>query len=465
MATTTFRARAKVGGLAVALAMLVPAAGATAQGLTSTDNNVQAVPVINANFPDPDILKVDRVYHAYATNQAGKNVQHETSTDLIHWTVQPDVAPTLGAWVSNSCTFTPGGATDRCVWAPDVSAVAGGYVLYYAARDAASDKECIGVSRSTSPNGPFLPVGATPLICPVAMGGAIDPATYVENGQRYLLWKADGNCCNLPAIIFIQPTSADGLTLTGPAVKLIENDQPFEGRVVEGPTLIKHDGKYVLFYSANDFGGGNYRTGWAVSDSLMGPYVKSKTELMTSDRFRDSVIGPGGQDVITGPTGNTVIVFHGWDPTYSYRAMYVRGLSWSNGVPMVENLPVRYQAEDGVIVDARVVGDNSASGGAKVGGLDNPDSSVTLTVNAKKAGWTNLAVRYANGSLDPSGYPVKSSDLVSVNGTPVATIVFWHTTWGNWQIEDVKVNLHAGLNTVTLTKKTFYAEIDSVDVG
>jgi beta-xylosidase len=468
VATTTFRARAKVGGLAVALAMLSPAFTTSAQAASPHgDHKSLSVrgPVINSNFPDPDLLKVERVYHAYATNDGGKNVQHQTSTDLVHWTVQPDVAPTLGAWVKTTCTFAPGGATDRCVWAPEVSAVSGGYVLYYAARDAASDKQCIGVSRSSSPNGPFVPVGTTPLICPVDQGGAIDPSTYVENGQRYLLWKADGNCCNLPAIIYIQPTSADGLTLTGPAVKLIQNDLPFEGRVVEAPTLIKHDGTYYLFYSANDFSGGNYKTGYATSNTLMGPYTKSLTPLMTTDRFRDKVIGPGGQDVITGPNGNTVIVFHGWDPTYTYRAMYVRGLTWTNGVPAVEGLPVRYEAEKGVVVDARVLPDNTASGGAKVGGLDNPDSSVTVQVFAKNAGPANLAVRFANGSLDPSGYPVKSSDYVSVNGVRVGTIVFWHTTWGNWQFADFNAVLHQGWNSVTLTKKTFYAEIDAVDVS
>lgn len=427
-------------------------------------------PVIDANFADPDILRVGRVYHAYATNTGGKNIQHETSTDLVHWTAQPDALPTLGAW-TGPCSFTPGGATDHCVWAPDVSAVPGGYAMYYTARDALAPRQCIGMAFSTSPGGPFTPVGTQPLVCPdgqrgtADLGGAIDPSTYVENGHRYLLWKADGNCCSLPATIYLQPLSADGRTLSGPPTKLISNDLPFEGRVVEAPTLVKHAGTYYLFFSANDFGGGNYRTGYATATSLTGPFTQSHTELMTTDLFHDTVIGPGGQDVITAADGSTKIVFHGWDPTYSYRAMYLSGLSWSrSGVPSVDSADVRYQAEDGVVTDARVVGDVTASGEAKVGNLDNPDSSVTVRIAADHSGPATLGIRYDNGSRDASGNGVAATDKVVVNGRAAGTVTLRNTAWGNWSMTPYNVHLRRGWNTVTLTKATYYAELDAIDL-
>ncbi|NYJ74963.1 family 43 glycosylhydrolase [Allobranchiibius huperziae] len=427
-------------------------------------------PVIDANFADPDILRVGRVYHAYATNSGGKNIQHETSTDLVHWTARPDALPTLGAW-TGPCSFTPGGATDHCVWAPDVSAVPGGYAMYYTARDALAPRQCIGMAFSTSPDGPFTPVGTEPLVCPdgqrgtTDLGGAIDPSTYVENGHRYLLWKADGNCCALPATIYLQPLSADGRTLTGPPTKLISNDLPFEGHVVEAPTLVKHAGTYYLFFSANDFGGGNYRTGYATATSLTGPFTQSHTELMTTDLFHGTVIGPGGQDVITAADGSTKIVFHGWDPTYSYRAMYVSGLSWSrSGVPSVDSADVRYQAEDGVVTDARVVQDVTASGEAKVGYLDNPDSSVTVRIAADHSGPATLGIRYDNGSRDASGNGVAATDKVAVNGRAAGTVTLRNTAWGNWSTTAYDVRLHRGWNTVTLTKATYYAELDAIDL-
>ncbi|MFJ1511519.1 family 43 glycosylhydrolase [Cellulosimicrobium funkei] len=474
------RATAVTGAL-VALGLVVSgAAAATAApsaataAVTTADAAAVAPtisPVVDANFPDPDILLVDGVYHAYATNDQGRNVQHRTSTDLVTWSAPNDVAPDLGAWVSEACTFSPGGATDRCVWAPEVAAVEGGYALYYTARDATSPRQCIGLSLSDSPEGPFEPVGDDPFVCPNGedgtedLGGAIDAGTFVDGDQLYLLWKADGNCCTgKTAIIFAQPLSPDGTTLTGLATELIRVDTAYEGRVVEAPTVVERDGTYYLFYSANDFYGGAYRTSYATAPSLAGPWTKATTELMTSDRFQGDVRGPGGQDVVTAPDGSDAIVFHGWNAAFTYRAMYVADLEWSaDGVPSVPQASDRYQAEDGVVTNARVVADGGASGGAKVGGLDFADSSVTVEVHADAAGPALLGIRFANGSQDGSTR-VPSTGTLAVNGEVTETVVFPHTTWGNWQTSEHLVDLVAGTNTITLTRATFFTELDAFDV-
>src|SRR5215210_1814252 len=44
-----------------------------------------ANPVINQNFPDPDVLKVGDMYYAYATNAGTVNIQTASSRDLVHW--------------------------------------------------------------------------------------------------------------------------------------------------------------------------------------------------------------------------------------------------------------------------------------------------------------------------------------------------------------------------------------------
>ena len=241
-------------------------------------------------------------------------------------------------------------------------------------------------------------------------------------------------------------------------------DTAYEGRVVEGPTLLERDGTYYLFYSANDFGGGGYRTSYATASSLAGPWTKATTELLTSDRFQGDVRGPGGQDVVTTPDGGTALVFHGWNPSFTYRAMYVSDLEWSaDGVPSVADASDRYQAEDGVVRNARVVQDGGASGGAKVGGMDFADSSVTVEVHADEAGPAMLGIRYANGSTDGANR-VPSTDTLTVNGKDAGTVTFAHTTWGNWQTAEHVVDLVAGTNTVTLTRATFFAEIDAIDV-
>lgn len=458
----------RLGAGAVALALLTSVFATIPAGAAAAAPGV-ITPVIDANFADPDLLLVDGVYHAYGTNNDGQNVQHRTSTDLKKWTAKPDVAPTLGDWVGD-CSFAPGGATDKCVWAPEVSKVAGGYALYYTARDELAARQCIGVSVSKSPNGPFTPVGTGPLVCPDGqrgtedLGGAIDASTYQENGKLYLLWKSDGNCCGKPATLFLQPLAADGKTLTGPPTELIHNTQRFEGAVVEAPTLVKHGAKYYLFYSANDFGGGNYRTGWATATKLAGPYTKSDTELMTTDLFHGTVIGPGGQDIITTRTGGTAIVFHGWDAAYTYRGMYLSDFSWtSGGTPVVAAAAQRYQAEDGKVSNARVVGDDSASGQAKVGGLDNLNSSVNFRVRADRSGPMTMGIRYGNGSRD-GNIGVAATQTVKVNGRAAGTVTLPNTAWGNWTTAEYQVTLKKGWNDITLTKATWFAELDAIDI-
>ncbi len=185
-----------------------------------------------------------------------------TSTDLKTWDVQvQDPLPELPAWATNGHT-----------WAPDVTAGPDGYLMYLTARSVVPALQCIGVARSTSPTGPFRPVGDEPLICPEDEGGAIDAASYVEpDGKRYLLWKNDGNCCGKDTWLNLQPLSADGLKLTGPPVRLVMQDQPWEGNLVEAPTLVRHGSSYVLFYSANDYGGDKLRHRLCHREQARGP--------------------------------------------------------------------------------------------------------------------------------------------------------------------------------------------------
>jgi arabinan endo-1,5-alpha-L-arabinosidase len=282
-------------------------------------------PVIDQNFPDPDVLHVGDTYYAYATQSQDNstNIQMATSKDLKTWTVaDTDPLPKLPAWATNGRT-----------WAPDVSAAGKGFVMYFTARSVEPDLQCIGVARSTKPDGPFTPVGGRPLVCPAKDGGAIDPASYVEpNGSRYLLWKNDGNCCGKDTWLHLQAMSADGLATAGPARRLVKQDKPWEGQLVEAPTLVRHGTSYVLFYSANDYGGEKYTTGYATAPKLTGPYTKADGPLLTTDNTR--VTGPGGQDVLTEPSGTSYIVFHGWDPAVIYRGMYVEKLTWKGDVPV-----------------------------------------------------------------------------------------------------------------------------------
>jgi arabinan endo-1,5-alpha-L-arabinosidase len=324
------RARHALVLLALVLAIAMSACGGD-EGTPSSRSTAPSTaaealePVLDQDFPDPDILLVDGTYYAYATQpgDGSVNVQVATSTDLTSWDVQvQDPLPELPAWATNGRT-----------WAPEVTKGPDGFLMYMTARSKDPDLQCIGVARSTSPAGPFRPIGDEPLVCPEDDGGAIDAASYVEpDGKRYLLWKNDGNCCGKDTWLHLQSLSADGLKLTGPPVRLIKQDQPWEGNLVEAPTLVRHGSSYVLFYSANDYGGESYTTGYATASKLEGPYEKAAEPLLTT--AATGVTGPGGQDVVTDSAGKTHIVFHGWDPAVIYRGMYVADLTWDGATPV-----------------------------------------------------------------------------------------------------------------------------------
>ena len=106
----------------------------------------------------------------------------------------------------------------------------------------------------------------------------------------------------------IQEVSADGLGRLGPAMRILTNGTPWEGAVVEAPTMIYREGYYYLFYSGNTFDIERYGIGVARSASPTGPFVKSPANpIVQSDETFD---GPGGQDVVQDRSGEWRILYH-----------------------------------------------------------------------------------------------------------------------------------------------------------
>lgn len=285
-------------------------------------------PVLDRDFPDPDVLLVDDVYYAYATNSDGVNIQAARSEDLIDWEYLGEVLPELPEWAVQEFGWA---------WAPDVSLINETYVMYFTARFAVDEggSQCIGVATSDSPEGPFEPQGNEPVICQLNFGGSIDPQIFtLPNEVYYVLWKSDANCCGGQTWIYIQQLSSDGLTLEGEPTRLITADKVWEGILVEAPTLWRHDDQYFLFYSANIYTSPDYAIGYAVSDNLFGPYVKPTSKPFLETRIRDGIVSPGGQDIVTDADGDTWLVYHTWSGG-GYRPMNLIALNWEDGEPVV----------------------------------------------------------------------------------------------------------------------------------
>jgi hypothetical protein len=199
---------------------------------------------------------------------------------------------------------------------------------------------CISRATSTSPSGPFVDDSSSAFICPYQMGGAIDPSIYIRSdGTPWLLWKSDGDCCNQPTYIYSQQLSPDGLSTVGPAHELIGATQPWEGGLVEAPSMIKEGSVYWLFYSANLWGTPNYSIGIAACTSVTGPCVKPLDRAWHTSTNSANGQGYGGSEFFQ--TGSLIwMVHHGLVPgeagNYAERRLYVDLLVFpATGLPEV----------------------------------------------------------------------------------------------------------------------------------
>ena len=287
-------------------------------------------PVYDKNFPDPGVLAVDGTWFAYGTNNAAQNVPLLTSTDLVHWNEEGDVLPEVGSW-----------ATAGNTWAPEVIRTAAGkYVLYYTARWNKADRQCIGAAVADDPRGPFTDPSPAPLVCQDDEGGSIDASPFRDtDGTLYLHWKNDGNHIGRPTHLYGQRLAPDGLSLTGDRVRLLTNDKPWQGAVIEAPELLRHDGKLYLFYSGGAFDADSYAVGYATCDTPLGPcHDAPENPILASS---PSAAGPGHCYPLTLPDGSTWLLYHAWPPdaigsTTPGRQMWLDRVDWVDGRPVVK---------------------------------------------------------------------------------------------------------------------------------
>lgn len=302
---------------------------ATTQAATTPAGSFQN-PVLNADFPDPDVIQAGNAFYAYATNGAGKNIQVARSTDLIHWDLLNDALPALPAWAQL------GGSL---VWAPGVIRIGNRYAMYYTARDTASNKQCVGVATSDKPEDIFKDNSQKALVCQADEGGSIDPQPLADGGKLYLYWKNDGNCCGITTYLYVQELSADGLSLSGQPKRLTQNQELWEGHLIEAPFMVKHGSGYYLFFSANDYGSANYAVGYALCQSALGPCEQAKENPILKSRLQPPlVIGPGHESILDSG-GQTWMFYHAWNIVGGTRGdsryMWLDRLDWRNGKPVL----------------------------------------------------------------------------------------------------------------------------------
>ena len=232
---------------------------------------------------DPSVITVGDTYYLYGTNAMGSgdtsHIRGWKSKNLTDW--QPLGAvfiPARDAWAVNS------------LWAPEVLEKDGTYYMYYSGYDNSRGQMGIGLAVSDSPAGPFHEIEGT-------FGGkeyshtkrpfdfgfpAIDASPFIdEDGSVYLYVSKDQ--VRRESSIFGVELSDDMVTVTsevsGPLVKPSQEWENADTlpRWNEAPFMLKKDGTYYLFYSANYYQNSLYAVGVATSSSPLSGFVKSET--------------------------------------------------------------------------------------------------------------------------------------------------------------------------------------------
>lgn len=247
---------------------------------------------------DPTIFYEDGTYYLYGTGgDSDYGFQVFTSTDLKHWSGPGGAS--FGYALKKGDSFG-----SRGFWAPQVFRYKGKYRMAYTA------DEFIAIAESDSPLGPFIQKTIARLPSTLRQ---IDPFVFFdEDGKIYLyhVRLSEGNR------LFVAELNEDLSSIKENTLKECisaqtgwENTAKAEWPVSEGPTVIKRNGKYYFFYSANDFRNKDYAVGYAVADSPYGPWAKYEGNPILS-RSALKRNGTGHGDLFLDARGTLRYVFH-----------------------------------------------------------------------------------------------------------------------------------------------------------
>ena len=253
------------------------------------------------DFADPQVMSAGGSYYAFGTNGPAGTVQVLSSSDLSDWDVRGSALRGLPGWARPGFT-----------WAPAAIQTGSTYTLFYTVKHNFSGKQCITRATATNPAGPYEDTSTGPLICQLSQAGSIDPSPYYdETGNLYLTWKSEGETTGGGAAIWMAPLAPDASKMTWFPTQLLTVSQGWEGSTIEGPSMAKAGGSWVLLYSANSWSSSAYSTGYAICVGPSGPCTKpADNRVLRSDGDRE---GPGGAEFFRTTEGQLKVAYAAWD--------------------------------------------------------------------------------------------------------------------------------------------------------
>ncbi len=427
---------------------------------------------VRLDAADPSVVHHDGAYLMVYTMDSRLAVVRSTSVAGLR------DAEAVTVWTKDSDPQAP-----CCsMWAPELHLIDGRWYLYYSAKvDQNFDnlRNYVLESAGSDPLGPYTFKG---LVAPPGQNfKALDGTVYRHpDGRLLYLWSCYPPQQSEGQSICIAPMS-NPWTISAARTKISVGDGEEGCTVREGPVILPRNGTLNLVYSVCNYADSSYRLrtqSAPASADLFDPasWSSPRTILSTGN----GVYGPGHNGFFTSPDGTqTWIAYHGYPSECGLachpRDTYVQQVAFDDADRPVLGAPVsrdteltlpagdpgtvvdRYEAENAVVTNARVLDGPGASGGRKVGYIDHADSSVAFAVTAARAGQHRLTVRYANGWG-------AASHRVSVGAGPPVDVAYTDHGYDVWVTTAVTVTLAAGANTIRFTKGVSHTELDHIEV-
>ena len=220
-------------------------------------------PLFEGWYADPEGVVFGDEYWIFPTWSAPYDEQTFldafSSKDLVRWTKHPRIVSTDEIrWIR------------RAMWAPAAIHANGKYYLFFSGNDIQNNDETggIGVAVSDRPEGPYRDALGRPLIDRIVHGAQpIDQFVFRDDDGEYYMYYGGWGHCNMvrlaPDLLSIVPFE-DGETCK----------EVTPENYVEGPFMLKRQGKYYFMWSEGGWGGPDYSVAYAIADSPFGPFER-----------------------------------------------------------------------------------------------------------------------------------------------------------------------------------------------
>ncbi len=266
-------------------------------------NGTYINPILNADYSDPDVIRVDDKYYMVASDFHFLGMQVLQSDDMVNWK--------LISQIYNRFDFPEWERNERYKggsWAPSIRYHYGKFWVFFC-----TPQEGLFMSSAEKPEGPWSPLH---LVKNVKRWE--DPCPFWdEDGRAYLGRSVVG-----AGPIIIHKMKPDGTELLDDGVVV------YTGPVAEGTKIYKRNGYYYLSIPE-----GGVAKGWQTvlrAKNIYGPYEKR----IVLEQGMTNINGPHQGAMVDTPDGEWFF-FHFQKTNPLGRVVHLQPMYWENDWPVV----------------------------------------------------------------------------------------------------------------------------------